>query len=199
MSQAYVTPTELINSGELVDVIAESSDYVPYELLDPTHGDVRYVSKSREISFSKRVSKKNQPFVSVAIVVNELENQAGEKISLSRPLRVWLNTLQFSQKNRPGTTSSVSEYLQEAGFSPKELSGEALIEALAETAAIPMEAVLGWTNMTKKLDDGTWTDEFAKTSDFNQGTKELPNYVPSFEKDGETIRAKHRIVAFRSL
>jgi hypothetical protein len=200
MSNEYVSPTELLNSGEPVDeIIAESKDYVPYELLEPTHGDVRYVSKSRETKVSRRVSKKNQPFLSIELVVSELEDAAGNTITLSRPLRTWINTLQFGQKNRPGTTSSVSDYLLEAGFAPKELSGEALVEALAEAANIPMEAVIGWTNMSKKLDDGTWSEEFATTKDFNTGTKEAPVYVASFDKDGETVKAKHRVVAFRGL
>lgn len=196
----YVTPTELLNSGEPVDeIIAESRDYVPYELLEPTHGDVKYISKTRETKVSRRVSKKGQPFLSIELTVSELENQAGETITLGRPIRTWINTLQFSQRNRPGTTSSVSEYLLEAGFSPKELSGEGLVEALAEAVNIPMEAVLGWTNRSKKLDDGTWSEEFATTKDFNQGNKEEPVYVSSFEKDGEVVKAKHRIVAFRKL
>jgi hypothetical protein len=197
----YVTPTELLASGEDVEeVIAESSDYVPYELLTPTSPGVKYLSKQREISVARKVAKNGQKFLSIELRVNELENaNTGEKITLSRPIRTWINTLQFSQRNRPGTTSSASEYLQEAGFVPKELSGDGLVEALGESASVPMEAIVGWTNRTKKIADGVYTEEFAKTADFNRGTKEEPVYVPSFEKDGEVVQAKHRIVAFRRL
>jgi len=196
----YTTPTELLASGEDVDdIVAESPDYVPYELLTPTSPGVDYISKTREIFVAHKVSKNKVPFLSIELRVTELENQNGEKITLGRPIRTWINTLQFGQKNRPGTTSSASEYLQEAGFSPKELSGDALVEALAESVATPMKAIVGWTNMTKKIAEGVYTEEFAKTADFNKGTKEAPVYVSNFEKDGETVKAKHRIVAFRRL
>jgi len=204
MTDTSVSPTDFLNSGEPVDeIMAESQDYVPYELLEPTHGDVKYISKAREIKVEKRNIKqgarKGEPFLSIELVVSELEDQAGNKIELSRPIRTWINTIQFGQKNRPGTTSSASDYLQNAGFSPKELAGSLLVEALGESATVPMEAVIGWTNRTHKLDDGTYSEEFAKTADFNTGTKEEPNYVASFEKDGVKVEAKHRIVAFRSL
>lgn len=194
----YVSPADMLNSGEDVqEIVAESKDYVPYELLEPTHGDVKYISQSREIKVSRRVSKAGVPFLSIELSVSELTSASGEKIELGRPLRTWINTLQFKQRNRPGTTSSVSDYLQEAGFNPKELTGDAILEALTESATIPMEVVIAWTNRTKKNDDGTYTDEFARTSDFNVGTKEEPLYVSEFNKDGETVKAKHRVAAFR--
>lgn len=196
----YTTPTELLASGEDVEeIVAESSDYVPYELLTPTSPGVEYISKTREITVARKISKNQVPFLSIELRVSELENQNGEKITLGRPIRTWINTLQFKQRNRPGTTSSASEYLQEAGFAPKELHGDALVEALAESANNPMKAIVGWTNRTEKVAEGVYTDEFAKTADFNTGTKEEPVYVNSFEKDGETVKAKHRIVAFRKL
>lgn len=202
----YVTPTELLNSGEDVDeIVGESRDYVPYELLEPTHGDVKYISNQREIKVTKRISAKGQPFLSIEIAVSELTGPGGDKIELSRPLRTWVNTLQFSQRNRPGTTSSAASYLQEAGFDPKELAGQAMLEALGESANVPMECVIAWTNMTHKTGTGpdgkaTYSDEFAKTADFNVGTKEEPVYVSQYQHpDGQTVKAKHRIAAFRKL
>lgn len=191
----YVTPTELLGSGEQVDGIeVESADYAPYELLDP--GD-QYISKTREVFVANKVSKRGDPFLSIEIRVSELEDANGETITLDRPLRTWINTLQFSRRNRPGTSSSAAEYLQEAGYDPKSLNAEMLLEALQESTATPLRVVIGWTNRTKKLDDGSYSEEFAKTADFNQGTKDEPQYVPSFEKDGETVLARHRIVRFR--
>jgi len=194
----YVTPTELLGSGEEVgEIITESADYAPYELLDPGDG---YVSKSREVLIAKkRSAKMNQDFLSIELRVAELEDEEGNKITLDRPLRTWINTLQFSRRNRPGTTSSASEYLTEAGYAPKDLHGELLVEALAESANTPMKVVIGWTNRTKKLDDGSYTEEFAKTRDFNVGTEDEPRYVPSFDKDGETVLARHRIVRFKRI
>lgn len=206
MTDTYVTPMDLLNSGEDVqEIIAESKDYVPYELLEPTHGDLKYISNSREVLVSRKVSAKGIPFFSIELRVTELVPPSGEKITLSRPLRTWINTLQFPQRNRPGTTSSASDYLHEAGFNPKELNGEAMLEALAESANIPMECVIAWTNQTKKLGTGPdgkaqYSDEFAKTKDFNTGTKEEPVYVSEFTApDGQVVRAKHRVAAFRKI
>lgn len=206
MSEQFVTPSELLNSGEDVDeIITESSDYVPYELLEPTHGDVKYISKSRETKISRRNIKTGkrvgEPFLSIELTVNELEDPSGETIKLGRPIRVWVNTIQFSQRNRPGTTSSVSNYLLEAGFSPKDLTGSDLVEALEAASQIPLEAIVGWTNRgVKDPDTGQWSEEFAVTKNFNTGTKEEPNYVAEYEDDERgTVKAKHRIVAFRKV
>lgn len=192
----YQTPTEMLGSGEDVEeIVTESADYAPYELLDP--GD-EYVSKTREIFIANKFSQKmQQKFLSIELRVSEMEDAEGNEIALDRPLRTWINTLQFSRRNRPGKSSNAAEYLTQAGYSPKDLHGELLIEALGESAQVPMKVVIGWTNRTKKLDDGSYTDEFAKTRDFNQGTEEEPRYVPSFDKDGETVLARHRIVRFK--
>jgi hypothetical protein len=198
MSEEYQTPTDLLGSGEDVqEIVTESADYAPYELLDPGDG---YVSKSREVLVAKKHSTKmNQDFLSIELRVSELEDEEGNKITLDRPLRTWVNTLQFSRRNRPGTSSSASEYLNEAGYSPKDLHGELLVEALGESANIPLKVVIGWTNRTKKLEDNTYTEEFARTRDFNVGTEDEPRYVPSFEKDGETVLARHRVVRFKRI
>jgi hypothetical protein len=208
MSDTYVTPTELLASGETVDdIVTESADYVPYELLPPTNKDanVGYISKKRDVKLTKKTDKNGRSFFSVEISFNELENLQGEKITLSRPIRTWINTIQFGQRNRPGTTSSVSDYLGQCGFSPKEMTGEQVLEALGESAAIPLEAILGWTNMTSKtgnkLPNGKdeYTEEVCKTADFNTGTKENPSYAATLVKDGVEYKAKHRLVAFRRI
>lgn len=204
----YVTPTELLASGEDVqEIVAQSEDYVPYELLEPTNEDkgVTYVSKKRDIRLRNKVAKDGQKFVSVEISVNELEDAGGNTITLSRPLRTWVNSLQFKQRNRPGTTSSLSDYLEATGFSPKELNGEMVIEALNEGATVPARAIIGWTNQTEKTGNtlpsgkAEYTPEVLKTADFNKGTKEAPTYVTTVEKDGVTYKASHRLVAFRKI
>jgi hypothetical protein len=195
----YVSPMDMLNSGEdVTEIVAESKDYVPYELLEPTHGEVKYISQTREVKVSNRVSKTGVPFLSIELNVPELVSASGDKITLGRPLRTWVNSLQFKQRNRPGTTSSLSDYLQEAGFNVKELNGSAILEALGESASIPMEVVVSWTNRTKKLDDGTYEDEVLKTRDFNvSDDKDNPVYVSEIVKDGVTYKAKHRVAAFR--
>lgn len=196
---SYVTPMDMLNSGEdVTEIVAESKDYVPYELLEPTHGEIKYISQTREVKVSNRVSKTGVPFLSIELNVPELTSAAGEKITLGRPLRTWVNSLQFKQRNRPGTTSSLSDYLQEAGFNVKELNGSAILEALGESANIPMEVVISWTNRTKKNDDGTYEEEVLKTRDFNvSDDKDNPVYVSEVLKDGVTYKAKHRVAAFR--
>jgi hypothetical protein len=196
---AYVTPMDMLNSGEdVTEIVAESKDYVPYELLEPTHGEIKYISQTREVKVSNRVSKAGVPFLSIELNVPELVSASGDKITLGRPLRTWINSLQFKQRNRPGTTSSLSDYLQEAGFNVKELNGSAILEALGESANIPMEVVVSWTNRTKKLDDGTYEEEVLKTRDFNASDdKDNPVYVSEVLKDGVTYKAKHRVAAFR--
>lgn len=204
----YVTPTELLASGEDVsEIVVESANYVPYELLDPTNEDkgVTYISKKRDIKVQNKVAKDGQKFLSVEIAVNELEDGAGNTITLSRPLRTWINSLQFKQRNRPGTTSSLSDYLQETGFSPKELTGDMVVEALGEGQFVPLKAIIGWTNQTEKTGaknangKDVYTEEVCKTADFNKGTKEAPEYVTTIEKDGVTYKARHRLVAFRKI
>jgi len=196
---SYVTPMDMLNSGEdVTEIVAESKDYVPYELLEPTHGEIKYISQTREVKVSNRVSKAGVPFLSIEVSVAELQTASGDKITLGRPLRTWINSLQFKQRNRPGTTSSLSDYLQEAGFNVKELNGSAILEALGESANIPMEVVISWTNRTKKLDDGTYEEEVLKTKDFNASDdKDNPVYVSEVLKDGVTYKAKHRVAAFR--
>jgi len=196
---SYVTPMDMLNSGEdVTEIVAESKDYVPYELLEPTHGEIKYISQTREVKVSNRVSKAGVPFLSIELNVPELVSASGDKITLGRPLRTWINSLQFKQRNRPGTTSSLSDYLQEAGFNVKELNGSAILEALGESASIPMEVVVSWTNRTKKLDDGTYEEEVLKTRDFNASDdKDNPVYVSEVLKDGVTYKAKHRVAAFR--
>jgi hypothetical protein len=190
---------DMLNSGEdVTEIVAESKDYVPYELLEPTHGEIKYISQTREVKVSNRVSKAGVPFLSIELSVAELQTASGDKIILGRPLRTWINSLQFKQRNRPGTTSSLSDYLQEAGFNVKELNGSAILEALGESASIPMEIVISWTNRTKKLDDGTYEEEVLKTRDFNVSEdKDNPVYVSEVLKDGVTYKAKHRVAAFR--
>ena len=144
----YTTPSELLNSGEdVTEIMTESADFVPYELLEPTHGEVKYISKRRETQVSQRAIKTGnrigEPFLSIKLVTSELEDPSGEMITLDRPIQTYINTIQFSQKNRPGTTSSASSYLLEAGFSPKELTGPDLVEALDAAANMPLEAIVG--------------------------------------------------------
>lgn len=175
------------------EIQAESPDYTNYELLSPG----TYISTSRVMKPGKAVDKNKRPYIFSHIEVSELQDENGQTITLQRPLKTWIATFPRKRKNQQGTTSEVADYLRSAGFNPSELKGDELVQALAESAAYPVKVVVGWTNMTKKLSDGTYSEEFAKTRDFNRGTETEPVLVPTFEKDGEVVRAKHRISYFK--
>lgn len=195
-------PIDLAGSDETFDDIqAESPDYTAYELLPPG----TYSSPNREIIVSQRVTAKGQPFILAELRLTELIGEDGQKVVLNRPLRHWINTLQFGRKNQQGKTSEVAAYLRCQGFEPSQLRGGELKQALAESAGYPVNVVLGWTNMTEKtgakLPNGKdeYTEEFAKTADFNRGTPDAPVFLPTLEKDGKTFKAKHRVVGFRKV
>lgn len=177
------------------EIVAESEDYTSYELLPPG----TYTSPSREVVVSQRVTKKGVPFIMADMKTTELQDENGAEIKLSRPIRTFINTLQFHRKNQQGSTSEVASYLRAVGFNPQDLKGEDLKQALAESAAYPVKVVIGWTNMAKKNPDGTYGDEWAVTRDFNAGSNEEPHFVATIQKDGETVRAKHRISFFRKV
>lgn len=203
-----MTPAELMNVAETVEddsIVVESGEYTDYELLEPGE----YTSAVREVFVADKVTKTGVPFMSVEVKVATLMNENGEEITLSRPLRTWVSSLQFGKRNRPGTTSSLSEYLKACGFDPKQFGRTQTIEALGESATIPVKVRLERTNRTNKLADGTYEKELAYTSDFNMGTRDEPKYVAVLNpaelnekqrerlapiiKEGEFIKAVHKI------
>ena len=180
------------------EISAESADYTNYELLSPG----TYVSTSRVMKPGKAEDKNGRPYIFSHIEVSELQDENGQVITLQRPLKTWIATFPRKRKNQQGTTSEVADYLRTAGFDPSQLRGDEIVQALAESAAYPVKIVVGWTNITKKTGEqkngkDVYTEEFAKTRDFNRGTEAEPFLVPSFEKDGEVVRAKHRISYFK--
>lgn len=177
------------------EIVAESADFTNYELLTPG----TYTSPNRTIKAGKALDKNKHPYVFAHVEVSELQDENGQVITLQRPLKTWIGTFPQKRKNQQGTSSKVADYLRSAGFEPSQLKGDELVQALSESAAYPVKLMVGWTNMTKKLADGTYTEEFAKTRDFNRGTEAEPVLVPSFEKDGEVVRAKHRISYFKKV
>jgi hypothetical protein len=177
------------------EIVAESADFTNYELLSPG----TYISPSRKVEAGAAVDKNKHPYVFAKIEVSELQDENGATITLNRPMKDWIATFPQKRKNQQGTSSKVADYLRQAGFEPSALQGGELRQALTESAQYPVKIVVGWTNMTKKLPDGTYTEQFATTKDFNRGTKDEPVFVPTFEKDGEVVRAKHRISFYKKV
>ena len=184
------------------EIMAESPDFTNYELLNPG----TYTSASRVVKPGRAVDKNKKPYIFAHIECSELTSEDGAVVTLSRPLKTWIATFAKTRKNQQGSTSEVAEYLKAAGFNPAQLRGEELEQALAESATYPVKVMVGWTNRTKKtgatLPNGKdeYTEEFAKTKDFNRGTETEPNLVPSFTgPDGEIVDAKHRISYFKKV
>jgi hypothetical protein len=181
------------------EISAESADFTGYELLNPG----LYSSASREVKTGRAVDKNQKPYIFAHIACTELIGEDGTPVTLARPLKTWIATFPKTRKNSPGSTSDVAAYLKAAGFEPSQLKGEDLLAALQESATYPVNVMIGWTNRTKKtgatLASGKdeYTEEFARTKDFNAGTEAEPHLVPTFEKDGEIVAAKHRIVYFK--
>jgi len=183
------------------EIMAESPDFTNYELLNPGV----YTSPHREVKAGQAVDKNGKAYIFAAIECAELQDEAGATITLARPLKTWIATFAKTRKNQQGSTSAVAEYLKAVGFEPHQLKGEEIKQALSESASYPVNIMVGWTNRTKptgsKLANGKdeYTEEWAKTADFNAGTPETPHLVPTFEKDGALVQAKHRISYFKKV
>lgn len=160
-------PVDLAGSDEAVETIQiETPDYTDYELLSPGY----YTSPNRVVSAERRVGKDGRAFVMAALELTELINEEGQRIFLSRPLKKYIFSFTRKQRNRQGETSDIAKYLRAAGITLSgSVSPEALQEALGETAGIPVQVRVGWTNRTPKQDDGTYLQERAYTSDFRKG------------------------------
>ena len=184
------------------EITAESADFTNYELINPG----LYTSPTRVMKPGKAVDKNGKPYIFTHVEITELlPEDGGEAITLNKPLKTWIATFPKTRKNQIGSTSDVAAYLKCAGFDPSTLRGEELTQALAESSNYPVKVMVGWTNRTKptgnKLANGKdeYTEEFARTADFNVGTPDQPHLVPTFEKDGVIVAAKHRIAYFKKV
>lgn len=189
----YVSPDELRNQVEQVSEI-ESDDYVGGFLI-PVGS---YLSQSRDIKVAEK-----KGFLSLEISFpNGIQNEGGNTFGGGQyPLRTWVSNRPYPEREgQAGSTSSMAEYFKAVGFNPKELrTKEDVFDAIRDSQGLPVKVFIGWTNKTEKLPDGTYSKEFAKTKDFNTGTKEEPSYVPFFIKDGSKVEAKHKVAGFRKV
>lgn len=193
MSEAvvYVNPSELKNVAEQVDSI-ETDDFIDYNLIPV--GD--YISQSRVV----KVTPKGKYFSAEISFPNGIQNpDTGESFGGGQyPLRTWVTSKKYKQEGKPGETSGMAEYLKKVGFDVKGLhTNEDILDALEESQNLPVKVFIGRTNRTERLPDGTYSEEFAKTKDFNVGTKEEPSYQPFFIKDGVKVFGKHKVSGFK--
>lgn len=205
-------PADLAGSEETVETIQiETPDYTDYELLNPGF----YTSPSRVVTPERRVGK-NGPFIMARVEMSQLVNEEGNTIYLSRPLVKYIFSFTRKQKNRQGETSEIAKYLRAAGIQLEgNVSPQVVQEALSESAALPVQVKVGWTNRTPKQPDGTYLQEKAYTGDFRSGANgsatfhatltedEVASLAPGKQKERLTaalwngkVQAKHRVEEF---
>jgi hypothetical protein len=186
-----------LTSGDVIDAAevigeAETNDYQEFVLLQPGV----YVNPSRTI---KAKMDNGKPTGTFEITFTGGLFREGKSFGGTK-LRTWISTKLYEQEGRPGKTSGVAEYLKRAGFQVKGLTGPALVELLAESQSRPIGAGVSWTNTTERNPEtGEYGKEFAKTKDFNVGTKDEPMYVPEVEINGQKVQARHRVSYFTSI
>lgn len=193
---AYTSPAELKNSIEQVAEI-ETDDYTGSFLIPVG----TYLSQSREIKVASK-EKNGKKYISAEISFpNGIQDDKGNSFGGGQyPLRTWATSLTFKREGQAGETSGLAEYLKKVGYDVKQLkSSDDILDAIEESQTLPVKVFVGWTNKTEKLPDGSYGKEFAKTRDFNTGTKEEPSYVPFFVKDGEKVEAKHKVGGFKQV
>lgn len=195
---AYTSPSELKNNIEQVNEI-QSDDFVEGFLIPI--GD--YVSNSRTVTGaprSKIVNGKKVDYLSFEIAfTGGFQNDSGQNFGGGQyPVKTWINTLPFQREGQTGFSTSAADYLKKVGYDVSQLKEkDALLDAIEESQTLPVKLNIKWTNKTERLDDGSYSKEFAKNVDFNVGTKEEPSYVPFFVKDGVKVEAKHRVGGFK--
>jgi len=186
-----------LTSGDVIDAAeqigeVETNDYQEFVLLQPGV----YVNPSRVI---KAKMKDGKPTGTFEITFTGGLFRDGKAFGGKR-LRNWISTKLFEQEGRPGMTSGVAEYLKRCGFQVKGLTGPALVELLSESQSRPVGAGIAWTNTTERDPaTGEYGKEFAKTRDFNIGTKDEPEYVPEIELNGQKVQARHKVSYFTSI
>lgn len=168
------------------DLRAESADHSNFPILEPGV----YENPSRTIT----AKLKDNGNITFKIVLDGGLWRDGRKFLASEI--TYVSTTQFSREGYPGTTSTAAEYLRKVGIDPK---GGSVVDLMAESQTIPVGVFIGRTNKTRKLDDGSYEQEFLKTRDFNTGTKDNPNWVTQIERDGVTFTAKHKVQSFQKL
>jgi hypothetical protein len=187
------TLADLKDQPEDVPEAIESSDYSPYDLMPIGY----YYSASRTIT--PKTSRKGNRYFEVSFDSGLEDVESGKVFGMGKfPERMFLFGTLFPRTNRPGQTSDIADYLRSCGINPKEITSVA--DALEQSQQMPVNVFVSWTNKTSKDPvTGEWEKEVLKGKDFNQGTPDAPNYVPTAEKDGVTYTARHKPVGFKKI
>jgi hypothetical protein len=195
MSDTQNTPysdlTDLLHSAEQIPEGVETADFSDFLLLEPGV----YENPSRTI----KAKQKDDGSIVFEITFSGGLFKNGQKVGGLRE-RTWVSSKLFEKEGQPGKTSTVAEYLKKAGFQVKGLAGTEFIELMIQSQNTPVGVGVKWTNFTERDPaTGEYAKEFAKTRDFNVGTKDEPIYQPEVEMNGQKVRARHRVSYFASL
>jgi len=198
-NQTYLDLSDLQGLAEdLGPEALESNDYSDFEVTPVGH----YLSQAREIKGKLGKDKVNLTFEITFTGGLQDPNTGRSYNSGQYPLKTWLSTKKFNKQNRVGSTSTAAEYLRACGLDPKEGTISELFEV---SKTLPVQVYVGWEDQGKKTGekgpDGKdiYTNKGLKTKDFNRGTKESPNYVPSVTIDSETFTARARVSGFSKI
>jgi len=191
-NSTYSDLTDLLHSAEQIPE-TETANFSDFLLLDPGV----YENPSRSIRAKKDA---NGVFTGVfEITFSGGLYKDGQKVGGNRE-RTWVSTKMFEKDGQPGKTSTVAEYLKRCGFTVKGLAGTEFVELMIQSQNTPVGVGVKWTNTTERNPEtGEYGKEFAKTRDFNVGTKDDPIYQPEIEMNGQKIQARHRVSYFASI
>jgi hypothetical protein len=173
-------PIDVAGSDELVDTIQiESPDYTDYELLSVG----TYSSPNRTVTAERRTDKNGKPFLMAKLEFGELYDAEGNRMFLRKPLTRFIFSFTRKQRGHQGETSDISKYLKAAGIElGGAVTGDALKQALEESAAYPIKVKVGWTNRTPKVNE-EYLKEVAYTNDFNKGANGSARFEPRISQE----------------
>ncbi len=189
----YIDLSELQNLAEdLGPEALESNDYSDFEVTPVGH----YLSQQREIKGKVGKDGVNLTF-EITFTGGIQDPQTGRSYGAGQyPFKTWLSTKKFNKQNRVGSTSTAAEYPRACGLDPKDGTINELFEV---SKTLPVQVYVAWEDKGKKQEDGTYTNAGLKTKDFNRGTKESPQYVPSVTIGNETFTARARVSGFSKI
>lgn len=197
MAEQFVDLSELRHIAESLPPI-ESSDYSEYELIPVGN----YTSPSRLTQV--RTPGGDGVLTFVLTFDTGFADVNGRTHGRSKyPLTKKISTRQFEQENRPGTTSTVAQYLRAVGLEPQKLtSPDDFIDAMEAAATLPVGVFIGRTNRKEKDESGQWTEVEIKTKEFLvSGSLKGGDavYAAQITKDGVTYTGKAVVQGFNRL
>lgn len=195
----YTDISELRNAGLDENFVVESDDF--FENAPQPVGV--YVSPSRTIT---RINKKDDGSVVFELTFGSgLLTPDGSRsygVGSKYPIKTYISTKLFALPDKPGLTSSASQYLTRCGFNTKGMTIGDFINAVGESVNLPVGVRIDWENRTEKdAATGQYPKPTMKSKDFITGTdaEGNPTYSPQVTVNGTTFTARARVNGFRAV